>query len=237
MLEPGEDTLAATLESLDGATNYRDWIFGLARPHLEPPVLEVGAGTGTFTGLFAEVGSVTAVEPVSSLAALIGETHGGDSQVELVEGGLDDVPAVPQYRSAAMFNVLEHIPDDRGVLLGLRDRLLPGATLVLFVPAFPFLYSRFDVRLGHCRRYRRRELRALLIDAGYDVVDARYVNLVGWFAWLLVARVFRQIPNWSGPVSLYDRWAVPVLRAFEAHLRAPFGQSLLVVARKPLVAH
>jgi len=236
MLEPSEDTLAATLESLDGATNYRDWIFELARPHLGPPVLEVGAGTGTFTGLFAEVGSVTAVEPVPSLAALIGETHRGDPRVELVEGVLDDVPAVPRYRSAAMINVLEHIPDDRGVLQGISDRLLPGANLVLFVPAFPFLYSRFDDRLGHCRRYRWRELRALLTDVGYDVVDARYVNMVGWFAWLLIARVFRRIPNWSGPVSLCDRWAVPVLRVFEAHLRVPFGQSLLVVARKPLAA-
>jgi hypothetical protein len=33
---------------------------------------------------------------------------------------------------------------------------------------------------------------------------------------------------------LFDRWAVPVIRALEARLRAPFGQSLLMVARKPL---
>ena len=232
----GHETLAATLETLDGARNYRNWIFGLARPHLEQPVLEVGAGTGTFTGLCADLGGVTAVEPVPALADALRETHAGDPRVELVQGVIDDVAKEPRYGSAVMFNVLEHIPDDGAALRGIHDRLLPGANLVLWVPAFPLLYSRFDELLGHCRRYRLRELRALVVESGYSIVDVRYVNMIGWFSWLFVARLLGRVPTSSSAVRLFDRWAVPIVRAVEAGVRAPFGQSLLLVAHKPLTA-
>ena len=55
-------TLTSTLDSLDDAENYRNWIVDLARPHLAGPILEVGAGHGTFTESFAAFGAVTAVE-------------------------------------------------------------------------------------------------------------------------------------------------------------------------------
>jgi SAM-dependent methyltransferase len=229
----GHETLAATLETLDGARNYRDWIFGLARPHLEQPVLEIGAGTGTFTGLCADLGGVTAVEPVPALADALRETHAADPRVELVEGVIDDVAKEARYGSAVMFNVLEHIPDDSAALRGIHDRLLPGGNLVLWVPAFPFLYSRFDELLGHCRRYRLRDLRQLVLDSGYVVVDMRYVNLPGWFMWFFMARLLGRIPNRSVPVAMLDRYAVPIVRAIETRIRVPFGQSLLVVAQKP----
>ena len=235
MLEPGDDdTLAATLASLDGARNYRDWIFGLARPHLAAPVLEVGAGTGTFTGLLAGLGHVTAVEPEPSLAKTLRDAHVGDPRVEWVEGVVDDVAPEPRYGSAVLFNVLEHIPDDAATLRGVRDRLRPGGTIVLWVPAFPMLYSRFDELLGHCRRYRKRGLSDVVARCGYDIVDVRYLNMPGWFMWFFVARVFGRIPNRSALVALLDRYGVAIVSAIETHIRVPFGQSLLMVAQKPL---
>lgn len=231
-----EATLAATLDSLDGAHNYRDWIFSIARPHLEGPILEVGAGTGTFTGLLADVGQVTAVEPVGSFASLLASVYADDSRVETVHGVVEDLPEQERFASAVLFNVLEHIQDDAAALQSIRQRLLPGGTLVLWVPAFTLLYSRFDEMLGHCRRYRVGPLRALAARAGYSVVDARYVNAVGWFAWLIVARLLGLVPSPSRTVSLYDRAVVPIVRAVEDAIRPPFGQSVVVVARKPLCA-
>ena len=52
-------TLASTLDSLDDAENYRNWIVELASPYLAGPILEVGAGHGTFTDAFAAFGDVT----------------------------------------------------------------------------------------------------------------------------------------------------------------------------------
>lgn len=235
MADPGmEATLATTLDSLDGAENYRDWILGLARPFLEAPVLEIGAGTGTFTGLLAGAGSVTAVEPAPTLAAALRVAHAADPRVTVVEGLVTDVPATPKFGAAVLTNVLEHVEDDAAALADLRDRLLPGGSLVLWVPAFPMLHSRFDDELGHHRRYRLHPLRDLVTGTGFTVVDARYVNVVGWFAWLLTARVLGRVPTAPGAVSAYDRYVVPPLRRVEAAVRMPFGQSVFLAARKPV---
>ncbi len=235
MADPSVDAaLTATLDSLDGAHNYRDWIFGLAHPFLDAPVLEVGAGTGTFTGLLAAVGPVTAVEPTPSFAAALRSTHGPDPRVTVLEGLIADVPATPTFGSAVLTNVLEHIDDDVGALRDLHDRLLPGGSLVLWVPAFPLLHSRLDDELGHHRRYRLAPLRELVAGAGFTVVDARYVNVVGWFAWLITARILGRVPTAPAAVSVYDRYVVPTLRRFETAVRVPFGQSVFLAARKPL---
>ena len=46
-----------------------------------------------------------------------------------------------------------------GVLVpGHLHRLQPGGHLVIWVPAFQFLYSRFDEKLGHERRYTKGQL-------------------------------------------------------------------------------
>ena len=69
--------------------------------------------------------------------------------------------------------------------------------------------------------------------AGYEVVDSRYVNMPGWFSWLLLVRLLRQEPTSPTTVEIFDRYIVPVVRWVEDRVRMPFGQSVFVVARKP----
>jgi len=235
---PGEivadETIAATLAALEAAENYRRWIYGLARPFLDGPVLEVGAGHGTFTGLLAEHGQVHAVEPSAALASALADTHRGDDRIEVTVGTIDDVPDEQRFGSAVMFNVLEHIEDDAGALRAIRDRLLPGGSVVLWVPAFELLFSRFDLALGHHRRYRLRPLIELVESCGYRVVDARYANSAGWVSWLVGARLLGKAPTSRAVISLFDRVVVPVVRTVERVVRPPFGQSIFLAARKPL---
>jgi SAM-dependent methyltransferase len=231
-----DDTLRATLEALESATNYRNWILGLADPFLDAPVLELGAGRGTFTGLLAGHGAVRAVEPSPELAGALSERFAGDERIAVTVGTADDLEPERRYGSAVMFNVLEHIADDRRALRTLHDRLSPGGHLVLWVPAFQLLHSRFDDLLGHYRRYRLHPLVELVTACGFKVVDARYANAPGWFSWLVGARLLDRIPTSPTVIKLFDRVAVPVVRAAERVVRPPFGQSVFVAARKPVVA-
>jgi SAM-dependent methyltransferase len=230
-----DDTLRATLDALESATNYRNWILDLADPFLDAPVLEVGAGRGTFTGFLAGHGAVHAVEPAPELAGALTERFAGDERIAVTNGTVDDVEPEPRYGSAVMFNVLEHIADDRGALHALHQRLAPGGHLVLWVPAFSLLYSRFDDLLGHYRRYRLRPLVDLVTACGFKVVDARYANAPGWFSWLVGARLLDRIPTSPTVIRLFDRAVVPVVRALERAVRPPFGQSVFLAARKPVL--
>ncbi len=231
--EVADDNLLTTLSSLEGAVNYRNWLLRLSRPYLAAPVLEVGAGRGTFTPFLATAGDVTAIEPSDRLAKLLTDVVANLPQVRVVVGDLNDVPAAADHGSAVMFNVLEHIEDDGEALRQIYARLKPGACLAIWVPAFPLLFSSFDRSVGHFRRYRLRALKSLARDAGYTIERAHYANAIGWFSWLVFCRVLRANPVDGFLTRVFDRFFVPVISRIERVIRPPFGQSVFVVARKP----
>jgi SAM-dependent methyltransferase len=234
--EVADDNLLTTLSSLEGAVNYRDWLMRLAYPFVATPVLEVGAGRGTFTPFLAARGEVTAIEPSERLADLLTDAVAGQPHVTVVVGDLASIPAAACHGSAVMFNVLEHIEADGEALRQVYARLQPGARLVLWVPAFELLYSEFDRRVGHHRRYRLRGLKSLVRDAGYTVERARYANAIGWVSWLVFCRMLRLMPADGALTRVFDRFFVPIISRVERVIRPPFGQSIFLVARKPPVA-
>jgi len=176
---------------------------------------------------------VTATDVSSHWLAHL-RTRFGDRRAEVAELDLLDADALAgrRWSSAAMVNVLEHLPDDRAALAAVHARLEPGGHVLLFVPAFDALYSRFDHLVGHYRRYTRRHLTGLLRDAGFHVVEARYVNLLGAAAWWVLARQLRLVPTGHRAVKLYDRAVVPWLSRLEGRVRPPLGQSLFIAARR-----
>jgi SAM-dependent methyltransferase len=66
-----------------------------------------------------------------------------------------------------MFEVLEHVPDDEGLLRELARITRPGGHLVLTVPMGMQHYCSFDRYMGHVRRYEPEELRSKLERAGF----------------------------------------------------------------------
>jgi SAM-dependent methyltransferase len=228
--DASDAALASTLDDLDGAHNYADWIVALMAPHLTGRILEVGAGHGTFTGRLAEFGCVTATELSERAAALLDERYAGSDRVTICHANAPgDVP----FDTAVMINVLEHIEDDVAALQGLREQLSDCGRVLVFAPAFNALYSPFDAAIGHYRRYTRASLQRVIRDADLELVDLHYVNAPGALAWYLVATRLGQQPT-DAWLTLYDRMVVPVVRRIEAHVQPPFGQSLLAVARPPV---
>jgi SAM-dependent methyltransferase len=91
------------------------------------------------------------------------------SSCPLVQGDVHNPPFGRQFDVIALFDVLEHLPDDLQVLRDLQAILAPGGTVFITVPAHPSLWSYFDDASHHCRRYQPGELERKLIAAGYLV--------------------------------------------------------------------
>ncbi len=228
--------LASVLDSLQDADNYADWIYDLCEPHLGTDVLEIGAGHGELTQRLVPGRFVTATDLSKRCVEELQARYEGVANVDVRHADIAALGEDRLYDSVVLINVLEHIADDLGALRDLRALLKPGGRLIVFSPAFEGLYSDFDRKIGHHRRYRRSQLVTVADRAGLEYVDARYVNSIGAFAWWLFARRLRQTPTQGWSVKLYDRTAVPVLRKFESRRTPRFGQSVFLVGANPVDA-
>ena len=233
--DDADAVLSDVLSTLEGADNYADWIYGLISPHLGSNVLEVGAGHGELTDRLRRAAHVTATDLSKRCVDELAQRFATCGEVEVIHADVAELGAKNRrFDSVVLVNVLEHIHDDVDALVALRDLLQPGGRLCVFVPAFEGLYSDFDRRIGHRRRYRRSHLVTIFDQAGLEVVDARYVNTIGALAWWLFARQLGQVPTQRWSVKLYDRIAVPVIRRFEGGRAPRFGQSLVCIGARPV---
>ena len=227
------------LEAMSFAENYHRWIRDRFRPYMGTRLVEVGAGSGTFSELLLEgaVDSLDLVEPSDAMYRLLEERARGFGGVSVTTHHAMFGQVAERLRDSApdsiiYVNVLEHVADDVAELATIRDTLSPGGRIFLFVPALPHLYGAFDEQVGHYRRYTKPELVEKCARAGLRVIDARYFDLFGVLPWWVKYRLLKSDALEAGAVKLYDRWVVPAARLVEARLRPPLGKNVLVVAEK-----
>lgn len=82
-----------------------------------------------------------------------------------------------------LFEVLEHVGDDHGLLAEIARVLAPGGVLFLSCPMNPAYFTYYDKVVGHERRYRAEELGEKLLAHGLRVerVCARHDRMDRWF--------------------------------------------------------
>ena len=221
------------LEDLADAVNYRQWVSDLVSPWLGSDPLEVGSGHGEYATLWLPgLERLTVTEADDARLAVLRQRF-ADHPVVTVRRLIAPHDEQAQHTGVAAVNVLEHISDDVGALRSFADLVRPEGRVAVFVPAYPFAFSKFDAAVGHVRRYTKHTLRQAVEDAGLTVELLHYVNAPGLLAWFLWMRLLGQTPR-SGPLlRLWDRAVVPVVRMVESRVRPPFGQSLLLVAKTP----
>ena len=173
------------------------------------------------------------------------------STCPLVQGSLNHSPFGGGFTLIGMFDVLEHILDERSALLSVYDLLLPDGLFIVMVPAHMSLWSYFDVDADHCRRYSVSYLHGRLTAAGFEVEYlTQFFSILYPLMWLTRRfRGHRQLPIDEGKVTVSAvvsrelhvfSWLNELLAwllCAEARMLArrwtlPLGTSLLALARK-----
>ena len=229
--------LLQDLARMAHARNYLAWQYQLISAQLGSRTVEVGCGTGNLTGYLLRHGDVIAVDIQPECVRRVRSRFRGHANLRVELCGPPD-DAFLELRDAhpdscVCFNVLEHVERDVDALAAMGAILPPGGVVIVLVPAFEALYGPIDFQLGHYRRYTRRSLAGAAAAAGLEVASARYLNLPGFFAWWLNARLFRRRAQSDFQIGLFDRLVVPLASTVERILPPPFGQSLLAILRKP----
>jgi len=230
-----------SLETLSEATHYNEWIYELMRPYLGRCVLELGTGIGNHTpNLLRDDRTVVSIDINEDLIRGHRERVPANPRLTVLCTSIQDLAGNPHYErafdSVVSSNVLEHIPDgiDRDVVRGMYRVLRQGGYAAHWVPACQMLFGSLDRSFGHHRRYNRTSAKALFKDAGFEIVSCEYWNLPGFFSWWLSGRVLNMQSISPSSALTFDRFVVPILRRIEPWIWRPFGQSLLLVARKQM---
>jgi SAM-dependent methyltransferase len=216
--------------------NYYAWLGSCFAPYLGGRVLEHGAGSGLLSEALFEKGGrrMVLTEPEPHLVELLRERFRGRGEVEVFLGTVESYfegAGRSKIDTIVSSNVLEHVPDDVHCLRVMRELLVPGGILGLYVPARPELYGEADREVGHQRRYRRGELKQKLSGAGFEVVSISYRNLIGALPWYVSGRVLRQKKVNAKSIKIFDSIVFPFFRKLEDWVAPPYGMNLLAIAR------
>lgn len=155
-----------------------DFLLHLMKKYLPPEqegtLLDIGCGDGYLLHRMGEAypaRKFAAVDPAldPDRIARIEATVPGRLRAmrELLSEAIGDADAV------TLFDLLEHIEDDRKFLRSLSDDAAPGTLFFITVPAGSRLYGEHDRRLRHFRRYDRSEFRGLLKESRLEILEMR----------------------------------------------------------------
>jgi SAM-dependent methyltransferase len=223
------------LEVAQSAVNYRKWLAKLTFPYLGDNPLEFGSGIGDYAKEWLQLGcrQLTVSENSPTRINVLQDQFLNNPNIKVRKIDIEKITDIDAgYSSIVSLNVIEHLENDGAALQGSLEALTPDGYFVAFTPAFPLLMSRFDKAVGHHRRYTKKSARALLDNNGFDIVELKYVNSLGWFAWLIGMRIFKITPKESLLLKIWDKIVIPVVSRFETWITPPFGQSILMVGQK-----
>jgi SAM-dependent methyltransferase len=139
-------------------------------------------------------------------------------------------------------DVLEHLKSSIEALTNWRRVLAPAGKLIVFVPAFQFLWSSHDEANRHFRRYSARQLRDELNRAGFAVQRLSYWNAlltVPGFMLQMAERAFGRSTRGSDTGGLVQPPAavnellyrtIALENLALRHIDLPFGTSVFAVA-------
>lgn len=222
------------LEAMSFAVNYHRWILSIFEPYLGKRIVEVGAGTGSFSELLLERRweSLTLVEPSTAMYEQLKQRM-GESNVQIHNDFFERVAhEIERPDSIIYVNVLEHIEDDVRELDVINQTLDAGGRVFIFVPALRWLHGSMDRQLDHFRRYARAELEKKCVAAGFRVITSRYFDVLGVVPWWVKYKLLRSNAMEPGAVRFYDQRVVPVARVLESGIRPPIGKNVLLIGEK-----
>lgn len=132
----------------------------------ESRVLEFGCGDGyVLHALAREYRSFGFDRGLADLSAA------RESSLDVVAAEGESPPFSRSFDLIGLFDVVEHVPNDAGLLRIAAALARAGGWILLTVPADPALWTDLDVYAGHERRYTRPMVEDLCRRASLEVVS------------------------------------------------------------------
>ena len=238
--EPIDPTGKQTLEIIATSDQFNEWMYQSIQPCLKGEILEIGSGLGNISKFVIESGrSITLSDYNTEYQKILSETFSGFPNVKGVLNMDLQHPDFfnfyssfkEKYDSVFLLNVIEHLQHDETAIENCRFLLKPGGHLVLLAPAYTFLFCRFDVELGHYRRYTTGKMKTILKNLSFEIIHSRYFNFVGIAGWLCFGKLLGNKKIKSGEMSAFNKF-VPLFKIADRLILKKAGLSVITCGKK-----
>jgi SAM-dependent methyltransferase len=189
-------------------------------------VLDFGAGIGTLAEIFYKK---TSIKPECFEICQASQKILSQKGFKLQNEFLNE----EKYDLIYSSNVLEHIEKDSKTVADLKKILKKDGHLIIFVPAFNFLFSEFDFKVGHFRRYNVEMLKKICEQNDLEVENISFFDSVGFF--ILLFMKFFKIDSCKKITTknliFYDKIFVKINIILDLIFRKICGKNIILIAR------
>ena len=173
--------LNEVLEFFDISDNYRSYQIELFGSYVGKEILEVGAGRGKIIEILAQNSEkqFTLLELDKNFFDILNNKF-NSKNIKVLEERTQNIKE-NKFDTIFYLDVIEHIEDDRFELDTAYNLLKKNGHLIIIVPAFQILFSKFDQRVGHFRRYRKEFFKRYSDEKNLKIKKLVYFDFLGFF--------------------------------------------------------
>lgn len=201
-----------------------------------PKILDIGCGTGKNMEELQKLGTVYGLDRSSEALKFCRKrglkllTKGTAEKTNLEPNSFDII---------TILDVLEHT-DDKKTLIEMGRILKKDGIIILTVPSYPWLWSKWDEVLHHKKRYTINTLKKILVANNFNPIKMTYTYSFLILPLLIIRKIKQNISKdfYQSDFKLSNplfNFLLNNLSKFEFLLAEnfyiPFGTSILVVAR------
>jgi len=214
-------------------TSRRKWILSCIKQFVTPPakILEVGCGTGNVSNFLAIKGFTVIGCELHHEAIML--SWPGFIKIQ---GDANNLPFQNNsFDIVGLFDIIEHFQDDRILLQEAFRVLKKGGIVVLTVPARKELWSYFDERGFHKKRYTKATLHSLLRGTGLTPSLIEYMFMSLYIPMRFIRGKKNQKINpfeINKLLNTFLKGFFDVERSVSKAFPLPIGTSLIAVAQK-----
>ena len=177
------------LKAFDKAKNFRNYQYSLIKKFIKGRLVEIGPGNGSVLKLYIKkVKSINLFEPSKNLFLNLKRSLKRKKNIRYFNRQFK--LKKNYYDSILYLDVLEHITGDKAEFLKAYKSLKKGGCLIINVPAFQYLYSKFDSDIGHVKRYEKKFFKQITKKLNGNIKILKYYDSLGYF-FALISKIFK----------------------------------------------
>ncbi len=145
-----------------------------------PTVLDIGCGVGTIALYLSDFSQFVVGIDLSERAVSIATLAAQSTNSHNARFYRSELRSFNQiFDLVVATEIIEHVPDEKDFLNKIYSSLSPGGVLLLSTPLTDNilvgtkLYNKFDLEVGHLRRYNQESIVSLLQEHRFEIIEAR----------------------------------------------------------------